>query len=69
MFIWPRSSAEGFEPAPSFDNACAELGGHLPIKVKSEFDELTGDRAEALLHNAALDEDTATKVQMFLSQI
>ena len=66
LFLWPRASAAGWEPHPAFDNACAELEGFLPIKVKEEFDSLTGDSAEALIHRAKLDEKTTTLVEDFM---
>ena len=44
-YIWPRASGEGLTPHPAFDNACAELDGHLPIKTRDSFDQLTGDWA------------------------
>ena len=69
LFIWPRASAEGKIPDPAFDNACAELAGHLPIKVKAEFDQLTGESAEKLISRAKLDEETAMKIEMFMSHI
>ena len=69
FFIWPRASAEGWEPDPAFDNACAELGGHLPIKVRQEFDSLTGEKAENLISRAKLSEDDKIKVDMFISQL
>ena len=44
-YIWPRASGEGLTPHPAFDNACAELDGHLPIKTRDSFDQLTGEWA------------------------
>lgn len=69
LFIWPRASAAGFEPHPAFDNACAELEGHLPIKLKEEFDNMTGDRAEELMQTAKLDEKTAIFVNEFIAKL
>ncbi|CBY38295.1 unnamed protein product [Oikopleura dioica] len=69
LFLWPRASAAGWEPHPAFDNACAELEGFLPIKVKEEFDSLTGDSAEALIHRARLDEKTTVLVEEFMKSI
>ena len=69
LFLWPRASAAGWEPHPAFDNACAELEGFLPIKVKEEFDALTGDSAEALIHRAKLDEKTTVLVEEFMKKL
>jgi len=45
IIVWPRKSARGFQPDPSFDNAVAELGGHLPYKVKEIYDNATFESA------------------------
>ena len=57
VFIWPRFSGEGLLPHPAFDNACAELGGHLPIKTREEFDKLTGESALERLHTSKLTQE------------
>ena len=57
VLIWPRFSGEGLLPHPAFDNACAELDGHLPIKVREEFDKLTGESALERLHTSKLSKE------------
>ena len=53
-YVWPRASGEGLTPHPAFDNACAELDGHLPIKTPDSFDQLTGEWAYNRLRMSSL---------------
>ena len=38
IIVFPRKSAEGLQPHPSFDVSIAEMGGHLPYKTMEEFE-------------------------------
>lgn len=38
IIVWPRKSAKGAQPDPSFDSAVAELGGHFPHKTLETFE-------------------------------
>lgn len=53
-YVWPRASGEGLTPHPAFDNACAELDGHLPIKTPDSFEQLTGEWAYNRLRMSSL---------------
>ena len=62
-------SGEGLTPHPAFDNACAELGGHFPIKTREAFVELTGDIAIEMLNKSALPSEEFEKISEFLSTL
>ena len=66
--IWPRASGEGLHPHPAFDNACAELGGHLPIKTRDSFDQLTGAWAYERLRTSSLAPQQLDEIVAVLSK-
>jgi len=66
--IWPRASGEGLHPHPAFDNACAELGGHLPIKTRDSFDQLDGAWAYERLRMSSLAPQQLDEIVSVLSK-
>ena len=43
--VYAYHEPPSFHPDPRFDNAVAELGGHLPYKVEEKFDNATYEDA------------------------
>ncbi|XP_002735196.1 GDP-D-glucose phosphorylase 1-like [Saccoglossus kowalevskii] len=66
VYVWPRRSSYGAKTEDSFNIAVCELAGHLPIKVESEYENMTQERASQLLREASLSED---EFQLIKSQL
>lgn len=71
VFLWPRKPVDGEKDYAAFNVACCELAGHLPMKSRKCYEEVSEDSVVAELAAVAIDDFPQLRQEMIglLSQL